>query len=153
MKPRIAIMTIGKILKIYHQKWKIYEIKPKKKGVAVLCCHSEGHGPPKSVYCILVKKAGILAGWNLYIGILRCEISILVFCLNWNCYFETSILVYWLIFQVYWFFEIWYIGISDPLVQDPIVDMSTCTTKNLCCSSKYLAMLLPLSGFLIHPHT
>ncbi len=78
-------------------------------------------GPRTTEICILYigKKAGIFASWNLYIGILLCEISILVYCQNWNCYFEINILVYWLTFQVYWFFEIWYIGISDPLVQDP----------------------------------
>ena len=53
-----------------------------------------------------------------------CQPVLLVSCLDQSYLKECikwmiDILVYWLIFHVYWFFEIWCIGISDPLVQDP----------------------------------
>ncbi len=48
------------------------------------------------------KKAGILASWNLYIGILLCEISILI---QEFCYIVILKLVYW---YVDWFSR--YIG-------------------------------------------
>ncbi len=50
---------------------------------------------------------------NRYIGI-PSRLIIVVYC-----YSDISILVYLLIFKVYCYFEIWYIGISDPLVQSP----------------------------------
>ncbi len=61
--------------------------------------------------CILLyigKKAGILASWKLFIGILLMEIGILVTCLSLNLYIG-----------IYCYFEICYIGISYPLFQSP----------------------------------
>ena len=51
-------------------------------------------GPRTTEICILYigKKAGILAIWNLYIGILLCEISILI---QEFCYIVILKLVYW----------------------------------------------------------
>ncbi len=61
-------------------------------------------GPRTIEICILYigRKAGILASWNLYIGILLCEISILI---QEFCYIAILKLVYW---YIDWFSK--YIG-------------------------------------------
>ncbi len=75
-------------------------------------------GPRTTKICILYigKKAGILASWNLYIGILLCEISILI---KEFCYIVLVKLVYWYIYclsRYIVFFNLvyWYIRPPGP---------------------------------------